>query len=89
MHGVYCTQPSGLSGSNSKVGNGNVRWFFRRSLCVEDVDDIELEQVLSSNTECHSKVTSLIHDNKFHMRQRTEKIYSYKKGMYIIMSLGI
>ena len=34
------------------------------------VDDIELEQVLSSNTECHSKVTSLIHDDQFRMRQR-------------------
>ena len=34
--------------------------FFGNISCLEDVDDDELYEVLSSNRGCHSKVTSLI-----------------------------
>ncbi len=56
--------------------------FFAGLSCVENVEDAELEQVLSSNTGCHSKVTSLIHNDQFRV-EATEYVRKngYQKGI--------
>ncbi len=55
--------------------------FFATVSCLEDVDDDDLDRVLSSQRGCYSKFTSLINDE--HFRKKATKYVrenGYKKG---------
>ena len=49
--------------------------------CAEDIENDDLEWVLSSNEGCHSKITSLINDELFRVKAfKYVRENGYKKG---------